>query len=265
MISFLQHFRFERRKGDLPRLKANTLEVRDLASLQLAMGWRRSPKLNAPHLHRFEYLEDLNQRRLRDAEVVLSACCNGQPRTILEIGTGYGDMTALMAQHAPHATVFTVNIPPEQIAEGGHATSFAPDRQQIGRAYKSARCPNVQQILANTANWEPDFGTIDVAFIDGCHDADFVYNDTKKVLRRCRPGSLILWHDFAPHLVETFDWVASVCRGVERLYRDGLIRGRILHLQDSWVGLYRVPAQALSLSEPLPDQPTQPQDIRQAA
>jgi predicted O-methyltransferase YrrM len=247
-------------------VQANTLQVRDLACLQAVMGWRRAPRLNAPVLHRFEYLEDLNQRRLRDAEVVLSACCNGQPQTILEIGTAYGEMTALMAQHAPHATVHTVNIPPEEIGQGGRAISFAPQRDQIGRAYKKAHCVNVEQVLANTAHWEPDFGPIDVAFIDGCHDAEFVYSDTRKVLRRCRPGSLVLWHDFAPQLARKFEWVASVCQGVERLYREGLIRGRILHLQDSWVGLYRVPGETMSLSQPLPDQRTSAVTaIRQAA
>ena len=97
------------------------------------------------------------------------------------------------------------------------------------------------QILANTASWEPDFGPIDVALIDGCHDADFVYEDTRKLLARCRAGSLILWHDFHPGLRRVHPWIASVCSGIERLYENGLLRGKIFHLQDSWVGLYRVP------------------------
>ncbi len=230
----------------LHHVRRNTLEVRDLACLKLAMGWWHDPRLEGvEHLHRFDYLEDLNDRRVRDAEVICSACCNGEPKTILEIGTAAGETTALMAKHAPHAIVHTLNIPPEEIADGGKAVTYAPARDEIGRAYREAGCTNVRQILANTATWspqrEPFDGPIDVAFIDGCHDADFVYSDTRKILGRCRPGSLILWHDFAPQLAHQYDWIASVCAGVERLYRDGLIRGRILHLQDSWVGLYRVP------------------------
>ncbi|HEX7010990.1 MAG TPA: class I SAM-dependent methyltransferase, partial [Phycisphaeraceae bacterium] len=225
-----------------------TLEVNDLANLQRAMGWTRQPILEGEHLYQFRFVEDLNERPLRDAEVIMSACCNGDPGTILEIGTAHGQTTALMSRNAPQATIYTVNIPPEEIAAGGQAVTFAPSRQEIGQAYREAGCVNVQQILANTAHWEPDFGPIDVAFIDGCHDAEFVYNDTRKVLARCRPGSLILWHDFAPALAHNFDWIHQVCLGVERLYREGWLVDRILHLRDSWVGLYRVPGQAVARS-----------------
>ena len=212
--------------GDpLRHLRSNVLVVRSLDHLKKAMGWTRSPLLEGDHLHAFDYLEDLNDRRIRDAEVVGAACCNGDPKILLEIGTGSGRTTALMARNAPDATVYTVNIPPEE----------------IGRHYREAGLTNVRQVLANTLRWEPDFGPIDVAFIDGCHDAEFVYSDTKKILAKCRPGSLVLWHDFAPDLVQTYHWIQEVCLGVERLFAEGLVRGRILHLQDSWVGLYRVP------------------------
>lgn len=219
----------------------NTLEVRGLANLLLAMGWDRQPKLQGDHLDQFDHIEDLNQRRRRDAEAILAACCNGEPGKILEIGTAHGLTTALMSRNAPNAEIYTVNIPPDQIHAGGDAVTFAPSRSDIGRAYREAGCTNVHQILANTAQWEPDFGPIDVAFIDGCHDSDFVYHDTRKVLARCRPGSIILWHDFAPELVGKFDWIRSVCLGIERLYVDEFLTNRILHLQDSWVGLYQVP------------------------
>lgn len=224
-----------------PYLQARVLEVRDLACLKKALGWTRDPLLVGEHLHAFEYLEDLNERRLRDAEVVGAACCNGQPQIILEIGTGLGQTTALMAQNAPQATVYTVNIPPEDIGEGGRLVTGALCREDIGRHYREQGCRNVVQILANTASWEPDFGPVDIAFIDGCHDAEFVFADTRKVLQRCRSGSLILWHDFCPPLIPVYHWIAEVCRGVERLLAEGLVRGRILQLRDSWVGLYRVP------------------------
>jgi hypothetical protein len=100
----------------------------------------------------------------------------------------------------------------------------------------------VRQILANTATWQPDIGPIDVAFIDGCHDSEFVYNDTLKVLSIARPGAFILWHDFNLGLTRNYGWIHSVCSGVEALFREGKLRGRVIQLRDSWVGLYRVPA-----------------------
>ena len=227
----------------LRHVRSNVLVVRSLDHLKKAMGWTRDPLLEGDHLHAFDYLEDLNDRRIRDAEVIGAACCNGAPKILLEIGTGSGRTTALMARNAPGASVYTVNIPPEEIAEGGRNVTGAPEREEIGRYYREMGLTNVRQIFANTLRWEPDFGPIDVAFVDGCHDADIVYSDTKKILAKCRPGSLVLWHDFAPDLVHAYDWILEVCLGVDRLFAAGVLRGRILHLQDSWVGLYRVPSE----------------------
>lgn len=224
-----------------PCLSANVLEVRNLDCLNKAMNWRVDPRLEGDHLHEFNFLTDLNDRRIRDAEVLGASCCNGDPKILLEIGTSHGRTTALMAQNASDGTVYTVNIPPEEIADGGNNVTFAPSRDEIGKFYRDKGLTNVRQIIANTKNWEPDFSPIDVAFIDGCHDSDYVYNDTRKILKKCRPGSIILWHDFAPGLVKSYSWLGDVCRGVERLYSEGLISGRILHLQDSWIGLYKVP------------------------
>jgi predicted O-methyltransferase YrrM len=228
---------------DFPYLMANVLEVRNLSCLKKAMGWTNDPALEGEHLHDFQYLEDLNDRRLRDAEVLGAACCNADPKVLLEIGTSHGKTTALMAQNATSGIVYTVNIPPEEIADGGKNITFAPSREIIGEYYREEGLTNIRQIFANTKNWEPDFGPIDVAFIDGCHDEEFVSNDTRKILKKCRPGSLILWHDFAPDLKEVYHWIGDVCRGVERLYDEGVISGKIFHLQDSWIGIYRVPEQ----------------------
>jgi len=224
-----------------PLIAKNLLEVRSLNHLKIAMGWKINPILEGDHLHIFQYLEDLNDRRLRDAEVIGAACCNDAPHCLLEIGTANGRTTALMALNARSGIVHTVNIPPDEIREGGANVTFAPPLEEIGIYYRNMGLANISQILANTAHWEPDFGPIDVAFIDGCHDADFVYNDTRKVLKKCRPGSIVMWHDFNPGLANAYGWINEVCSGVNRLYSDHLIRGRILLLQDSWVGLYRVP------------------------
>ncbi len=229
------------KRSSLPHLSANVLTVRNLSCLNKAMGWSNNPRLDSEHLSQFQYMEDLNDRRFRDAEVLGAACCNGDPAVLLEIGTSHGRSTALMAQNAPGGIVHTINIPPEEIAEGGKNVTFAPSRDEIGAYYREKGLNNIHQIFANTKNWEPDFGIIDVAFVDGCHDADFVYSDTRKILKKCRPGSIVMWHDFSLELARVYHWIDSVCEGVERLYAEGLLQGRILHLQDSWVGLYKVP------------------------
>jgi predicted O-methyltransferase YrrM len=225
-----------------PNLAANVLEIRTPSHLKQALGWSKDPDLSgAAHLREFKFLEDINDRRLRDAQVIASACCNENPDVVLEIGTSHGRTTALMAQNCPRATIHTVNIPPEEIEQGGKNVTFAPSRQEIGHFYRERGFENIRQIFANTARWDPDFGPIDVAFVDGCHDADFVYNDTRKVLRRCRPGSIVMWHDFNPDLARVYPWMGEISAAIDRLFAERLLSGRILHLQDSWVGLYRVP------------------------
>lgn len=197
------------------------------------MDWSNDPMLEGDHLCEFIYLEDLNDRRLHDAEVIGTACCNWEPKILLEIGTSHGKTTALMAQNAPNILIYTVNIPPEEISEGGRNFTFAPSRDEIGQYYRSKDLNNILQIFANTAYWEPKFEPIDLAFIDGCHDANFVYNDTCKILKKSRPGSIILWHDFNPELIHNYSWINEVCHGIERLFAEGLLNGKILHLQDS--------------------------------
>lgn len=224
-------------------LRRHVLEVKDLHCLKLAMRWTDDPILGDPGNYLSSGLMNLNQRSLRDSEVLGAACRNCTGKTILEIGTAYGASTALMASNAPGATIHTVNMPPEESLDAGKYITYSLTRDQIGKVYREAGLTNVQQIYANTAHWEPDFGPIDMAFIDGCHDTRFVYEDTRKVLKKCRPGSLILWHDFNPALSHTYSHIGNVCRAVARLYADRLIRGKILHLRDSWVGLYCVPSQ----------------------
>lgn len=219
---------------------SNTLRVRSITHLRKAMRWTTEPMIFGDSIHQFQYLEDLNDRRLRDAEVIASVCANHAAENIVEIGTASGRTTALMAVNAPSATIHTVNIPPEEISQGGIHTTYGPTRDEIGIVYRQMGLSNVRQILANTAYWQPDIDPINIAFIDGSHDSKFVYNDTRILLRNAPVGSIFLWHDFAPELACVYPWIAEVCHGVEKLYRNGLIRGRILYLEDSWVGLYCV-------------------------
>lgn len=226
-----------------PNLIKSTIELNNIEELKKINGWINSPILDIPTIYEFKHLEDLNERRIRDAESIGTVMCNAQPKIALEIGTSTGQTTALMALNAPEAHVYTVNIPPEEInsGKGGKFVTHALEIENIGSYYRERRLKNISQIYANTATWEPDIGTIDVAFIDGCHDTEFVYNDTRKILKNTKSGSFILWHDFNIELAPKKEWISSVCNGIEMLYEDGLLHGPILHIRDSWVGIYLKP------------------------
>jgi hypothetical protein len=235
--------RLELLREEFSQLQRNTIELADASELKKVFGWDKDPVIDRPDVNVFEYPDlDVNQRRLRDAQSIATVARNARAGTIVEIGTAEGLGTALIALNAPSARVYTVNIPPEDIerGEGGELTTIAMQRDAIGRAYRERGLTNVTQILQNTATWKPDLGRVDLAVIDGCHDTEFVYSDTAKILACAGSGTFILWHDFNLELVRKFDWIRSVCLGVERLYRNGLLKGKMYHVRDSWVGVYRV-------------------------
>jgi hypothetical protein len=225
-----------------PFLAKNLVELNNFNELQKVFLWKEAPIVNDPIFFEYSHIEDINERRLRDAESIGVVMRNISPKIALEIGTAEGHGTALMAENAPNSHIYTINIPPEEIesGEGGIFTTVAFEREKIASYYRSKGIKNISQIFANTASWEPDIGIIDVVFIDGCHDSDFVYNDTIKVLKKMKSGSFILWHDFNINFGKKFDWIHSVCLGVEWLYLDKLIDGPIYQIRDSWVGVYRV-------------------------
>jgi hypothetical protein len=230
------------RRNKFYYLNRAIIELNQASELRKVFGWKEDPLLDDQSIYEFDYVTDVNERRFRDAESIGTVVCNTRPKTCVDIGTAEGHSAALMAVNAPQAQIYTINIPPEEIysGAGGKLTTIALERERIGVYYRQRGLSNITQILANTACWKPDIGVIDIAYVDGSHDASFVYNDTLKVMKSMQPGSFVLWHDFNLDLVEKYYWIAAVCKGVETLWEDGFLKGQIFHVRDSWVGIYRV-------------------------
>ena len=122
-------------------LRRSVIEVNNVTELAKVFGWQQEPLLDDPSIFDFEYPEDVNQRRLRDAESLAVVMRNSNVQIGLEIGTATGHATALMALNAPQAKIFTVNIPPEEILSGadGEHTTIALERDQIGSYYRARK------------------------------------------------------------------------------------------------------------------------------
>ena len=190
---------------ELINLRSCVIELNDIQELKRVFDWSLDPKLDRPEVYKFRYIEDVNNRRLRDAECLGTVVRNINPITCLDIGTGFGYSAALMAINSPASEIYTINIPPEEFEEGGVLTTMKLDKSKIGSYFREGKFSNIKQLYANTATWEPDIGNIDIAFIDGSHDSTFVFNDTVKILKYMKPGSFILWHDFNLGLLGEFD------------------------------------------------------------
>jgi predicted O-methyltransferase YrrM len=227
-------------------LERSVVDLNNTAELKKIFGWNLDPLLDDKSIFQVEHPEDANERRIRDAESLGVVVRNTNPAVCLDIGTSTGHSAALMAVNAPQSRVYTVNIPPEDLdaGKGGKNTTVRLSRQEIGAYYRERGLTNIEQILANTATWQPEIGPIDVAFIDGCHDVDFVFNDSRKVLEHVKPGGFVLWHDFNPEMTRRHTWIREVCLAVERLYAYSLLTGNVFHVRDSWTGIYRVQERA---------------------
>jgi hypothetical protein len=224
-------------------LDRNVIEANNIDEIKKLFKWKETPVFQRSDAFCFEYIEDINERRVRDSEVLATVVCNVKSKTILEIGTSKGIGTVLMAKNSPKSHIYTINIPAEEIyaGQGGINTTVALKEEKIGMEYKKLGLTNVTQIYENTATWNPNIGEIDIAFIDGSHDSEFVFNDTVKVLQNMTSDGFIMWHDFNPYLRNKYYWIDDVCKGIEMLYRKKHLIGKIILLKDSWTGLYRVP------------------------
>lgn len=100
-----------------------------------------------------------------------------KPKTILEIGTFYGWGAASFKTAVPESTVYTIN--PRETAGANNPISEG----RIGEVFKKKGL-DAHQIWSDSTKF--DFSTlppIDVAYIDGNHDYEFVYKDLENTSR----------------------------------------------------------------------------------
>lgn len=227
---------------DFDRLPRMTFELNSAEELRKVFNWEIPCILDDDDAYQYKHVYDINERPRRDAESLATVIRNEGKSVCLDIGTSLGYSAALMALNAPQAQIHTVNIPPAEAVkgEGGTYITTAWEEEKIGSYYRARGFKNIRQILANTASWEPNVGVIDVAFIDGCHDTEFVINDTLKILPHVRPGGFLVWHDCSLQWAN-IPWINAVCKGIDQLYRHGVLKAPTYHVHDSWMGIYQIP------------------------
>lgn len=130
-----------------------------------------------------------------------------KPAAVLEIGTFRGRTTQLLASNGGEAChIWTVDLPADDCPH------------VVGEFYRdtpySAR---ITQLSGDTKkyNFDKYFKTMDLVWVDACHDYSFVVNDTEVALRCCKSGGWIAWHDYR----HTAYW-AGVTKRVRELSVD---------------------------------------------
>jgi len=134
---------------------------------------------------------------------------------VFEIGTYDGRSARAMAMNL-HASgrLFTLNLPPgEDRNAAGIQNVDSQLNTKVGSGFRFAATPEaerIEQLFGDSATF--DFKSfeaqMDLVFIDGSHEFDYVSRDTKSAIRLLKPsGGWIVWHDaplygVAPYLTQ---------------------------------------------------------------
>lgn len=126
-----------------------------------------------------------------------------RPAVVFEIGTFVGYTSLHMALNTlEQSRIYTLDLPADDRSTALHTTTI--DQKLIGADLDrvvfegNVAGEKVQRLYGDSATF--DFsawhGRVDLFFIDGAHSYEYVKSDTLNALRCCKPGSVIVWHDY---------------------------------------------------------------------
>lgn len=162
-----------------------------------------------------------------------------EPRRIFEFGTFRGRTALNFAINSPEdCEVLTLDLPPD--ATGGDTALGAADRmivdcREVGYEYQGQpEARKITQLYGDSTaiDLSACHGTCDLVFVDGGHIYEVARSDTLRALQLCRPGGIVLWHDWANY-GEYHDVVRAVL--------SVLPAKHVVQLESSQLAAYRVP------------------------
>jgi predicted O-methyltransferase YrrM len=135
-----------------------------------------------------------------------AAAANPPGSSVVEIGTFDGRTTLNLAVNAAEASVFTLDLPPDERA----LYALAPgERQYVDKPQPGARfrdcdpawqaaARRITQLIGDSAtfDWAPYAGRAGLVFVDGSHAYEYVRKDSETAMRLVARGGLVLWHDY---------------------------------------------------------------------
>jgi hypothetical protein len=117
-----------------------------------------------------------------------------------EIGTFNGRTALTLAMNLPHATIYTLDLPPDekpqlQVAAHDHFLLHQP----VTRVYEGRQeAKSIVQLYGDSARF--DFGpyerTCQLIYIDGAHSFEYVASDSKAAFRLADDCAAIIWDDY---------------------------------------------------------------------
>ncbi len=159
--------------------------------------------INPPLIPRRRYGQvDFNELAIISAIISIR-----NPSVIFEFGRFDGLTTLCLAQSAPNAQIYTLDLP-----DGVIDTKLPSDRAEYAKdAPKIARqrwksygvYDQITEILIDSASFKPAdhfngalIGKVGFIFIDANHNYEYVLIDTKSSNRMLSPDGMLMWHDY---------------------------------------------------------------------
>ena len=170
-----------------------------------------------------------------DAEAWVLAVLAKRAQALFEFGTATGKTAYLWARNAPeHARLVTLTLAPDQLPE---YTRESDDRVQDVQSARresvfdeflytgTAVEARITQLFGDSKRFDesPYVEQFDLIFVDGSHAYSYVLNDSRKALRMCAPGGIVLWHDYrgARRAVGVFQALNELARELPLVHLAG--------------------------------------------
>lgn len=150
-------------------------------------------------------------------------------KNMFEIGTFDGTTTLHLALNSEaDARIFTLDLPQSLISDTKFALLESDkiyiDKSQPGERFKGLDLEHkIEQLLGDSATFDfsPFYQKMDLVFVDGSHQYEYVKVDSENAFKMLRPGGVIIWHDYI-----TFD---GVTKFVEELSHEE----SLYHIKDT--------------------------------
>jgi predicted O-methyltransferase YrrM len=145
---------------------------------------------------------------------------------LFEFGTFTGNATLHLAMNAePDARLHTLDLSPQARKEtGGLNWERDVDQNIIGKHFtSSAFSGQITQILGDSLAFDPApyKNQMDFVWVDACHEAPFVQNDSEKAMAMLKPGGTVAWHDFSLACPDVVSYVSALARTREVFWVEG--------------------------------------------
>lgn len=140
-----------------------------------------------------------------DQELLISLIKKCNIKTILEFGTYEGCTTNLMYLYPSIENVKTIDW------KKGHPS------EKYGTYFNKAN--DVEFVVSNTINWEPNEEQYDLILIDAGHDYEDIKHDTELALKM--NPKLIIWHDYPVNLQKIDYKHTKIKKYIDELIENG--------------------------------------------